>query len=33
MYRGEIAQTITRANGLTAEAIDRAILAGSALAS
>jgi hypothetical protein len=32
MYRGEVAEVITQATGLTAEAIDRALLAGSALA-
>jgi ribose transport system ATP-binding protein len=32
MYRGNIAETITRESGLTAERIDRSLLAGSALA-
>jgi hypothetical protein len=32
MYRGNIAETITRDSGLTAERIDRALLAGSTLA-
>jgi ribose transport system ATP-binding protein len=32
MYRGEVAEVITRGVGLTAEHIDRALLAGSALA-
>ena len=32
MYRGTVAETITRESGLTAERIDRALLAGSTLA-
>ena len=32
MYRGDVAETITRESGLTAERIDRALLAGSTLA-
>jgi len=32
MYRGEVTEVITQAGGLTAEHIDRALLAGSTLA-